>query len=224
MEMEEKIRYAVEHTELIRSPRQELATFGSSIIDYYVVTELAGNVSVVRDGRVIAERPKIITPAYLVNMEGFSEQAKRYIGMIAREYPNEPGIFYRYKNEPKDMNVISEPIDGIISKLNEQIDKEDNPLSTIIKGIEEMWDVSLFMFIYGVTRKSFGTNVTEFRSRGFLDIDSSGVPGDARRHIEQLFDQVARDVSQAPDLIAELNRWGVFQEYQDRFFSLFRRR
>ena len=89
MEMDDKIKYALEHTELVRSPRQELATFGSSIVEYYVVTELVGNVSVVRDGKVIAERPKIVTPAYLVNVEGFSEQARRYVAMLARERPHE---------------------------------------------------------------------------------------------------------------------------------------
>ena len=221
--MDEKLKYILEHTELIRPPRQELATFGSSIIDYWVVTELAGNISVVRDGKVIAERPRIVTPAYLVNVEGFSEQAKRYIGTMASEHPNEPGVFYRYKNEPKGMNVVSEPIRQVISKLNADVERQHNPLSTIIKGVEELWDVSLLMFIYELTRRSVYTNVAEFQSRGFLDIDSAGVPQDARNHIKELFEQVRRDPTRAPELVIELNRWGLFSEYQDRFFALFRK-
>jgi len=224
MEIDDKIKYVLEHTELIRSPQQELATFGSSVVDYYVVTELAGNVTVVRDGKVIAERPKIVTPAYLVNVEGFSEQAKRYVGMMASEHPNEPGVFYRYKNEPKEMNVISEPIREVINKLTAKIDEERNPLSTIIKGVEELWDVSLLMFIYELTRRAIHTNVTEFHRRGFLEVDSSGVPRGARNHIEELFEQVSHDLSRAPELVVELNRWGLFAEYQDRFFALFRGR
>jgi len=97
-------------------------------------------------------------------------------------------------------------------------------LSTIIKGVEEFWDVSLLMFMYHLTRNAVSSNVADFHRRGLLDIDSSGVPKDARIHIEELFDQVARDLSQAPKLVAELNRWGVFPEYQDRFFTLFRGR
>jgi hypothetical protein len=46
MEKDDRIKYALEHTELVRAPRQELDTFGSSVIDYYVVTELVGNLSV----------------------------------------------------------------------------------------------------------------------------------------------------------------------------------
>jgi hypothetical protein len=224
METDDKIKYALEHTELIRPPRQELDTFGSSVIDYYVVTELVGNLSVVRDGKVFAERPKIVTPAYLVNIEGFSEQAKKYISMMARERPYESGIFYRYKNEPKGMNVISEPIKQVINKLSSQIEEENNPLSTIIRGVEELWDVSLLMFIYELTSKSARTNMAEFNRRGLLDIDASGVPEGARDYIEELFEQASRDLSRAPELVAELNRWGLFPEYQDRFFALFRKR
>jgi len=224
MELDDKIKYALEHTELIRSPRQGLATFGSSVIDYYVVTELVGNVSVVRDGKVIAERPKIVTPTYLVNVEGFSEQARKYISMMAQENPYESGIFYRYKNEPKGMNVVSEPIRQVISKLSSQIEEQHESLSTIIKGVEELWDVSLLMFIYQLTNRSVRTNIAEFDRMGFLDMDASGVPQGARDYIEELFEKASHNLSRAPELALELNRWNLFSEYQDRFFALFRRR
>ncbi|MGB5924818.1 MAG: hypothetical protein WBH01_01810 [Dehalococcoidia bacterium] len=224
METDDKIKYALEHTELIRAPRRELDTFGSSVIDYYVVTELMGNLSVVRDGKVFAERPKIVTPAYLFNVEGFSEQAKKYIAMTAQERPYESGIFYRYRNQPKGMNVVSEPIRQVIEKLSSQIEEERNPLSTIIRGIEELWDVSLLMFIYELTTKSVRTNVAEFSRRGFLDMDAVGVPQGARDYIEELFEQANRNLARAPELVTELNRWGLFPEYQDRFFALFRRK
>ena len=224
METDDRVRYALQNTELVRAPQQSLATFGSSVVDYYVVTELVGNASVVRDGKVIAERPRIVTPAYLVNVEGFSDQARRYIAMMARDHPHDSGIFYRYKNEPKGMNVVSEPVKQVISKLSSQIEEEHNPLSTIIRGVEEMWDVSLLMFIYQLTTKSVRTNVAEFNQRGFLDIDSGGVPQGARDYIEELFEQAGHNLARAPELVAELNRWGLFAEYQDRFFALFARR
>jgi len=224
MKADDRIKYALQHTELIRPPQQNLSTFGSSVIDYYVVTELVGNLSVVRDGKVIAERPRIVTPAYLVNVEGFSDQAKRYITMMAQEHPNESGIFYRYKNEPKGMNIVSEPAGQVINNLSSQIEEERKPLSTIIKGVEELWDVSLLMFIYELTSQSIRTNVAEFNRRGFLDMDASGVPQGARDYIEELFEQTSRSLSRAAELVLELNRWGLFPEYQDRFFGLFKRK
>ena len=224
METDDRVRYALQNTELVRAPQQSLATFGSSVVDYYVVTELVGNASVVRDGKVIAERPRIVTPAYLVNVEGFSDQARRYIAMMARDHPHDSGIFYRYKNEPKGMNVISEPVKQVIAKLSSQIEEERNPLSTIIRGVEELWDVSLLMFIYELTSKSAHTNMAELNRRGFLDIDASGVPQGARDYIEELFEKASHNLYRAPELVVELNRWGLFPEYQDRFFALFRRK
>lgn len=44
----------------------------------------------------------------------------------------------------------------------------------------------------------------------------------ARRRIESLFDRVKRDRSKAMDLKQELDRLGVFKQYEDRFLDLFR--
>jgi hypothetical protein len=221
--MDDKIRYVVQHTELIRAPRQVLATFGSSTISYWVITELMGNISVVRAGKVIAERPRIVTPSYLIRLEGFSGEARRYVEMLAKESPHEPGIFYRYKNEPKGMDVVSEPIGQVVKKLNEQLDERHDPLTVIIRAVEELWDVSVLVFVYQLTRSSIDANVVEFHRRGSLTIDSSGVPQDTRNYIEELFALSERNLSHAPKLVAELNRWGLFPEYEDRFFALFRR-
>jgi len=84
--------------------------------------------------------------------------------------------------------------------------------------------VSLLMFIYHLTGRALNSNVADFRRGGLLEMDSSGVPRDARIHIEGLFDLVRQDVSRAPALVSELNRWNVFAEYQDRFFALLRGR
>lgn len=223
IDIDPRIKHAIEHTKVIRFPRQNLATFGNTIISYYVVTSLTENVNVLRDGNVIAERPRIVTPSYLTRLEGFSKQASKYLQAVAENFPHEPGIFYRYKNEPKEMNIISEPTATLINKLNERIEEENKPLSAIIKGVEELWDVSLMIFIYELTRGSVYTNITDFQRRGFLDIDSTGVPKDARNFIEELFKLVSKDVSRAPELVNELNRWELFEEYQDRFFALFRK-
>jgi hypothetical protein len=58
--------------------------------------------------------------------------------------------------------------------------------------------------------------------RGLFSIDSSGVPRDARNHIEELFEKTRQDTSLAPLLVSELRRWGLFAEYQDRFFGIFK--
>ena len=223
MEIDERIQYAIEHTKVVKPPKQSLATFGSTNIYYYLVSELIENVNVIREGRVIAAKPKIVTPTYLINIEGFSGEARRFIEMMAEKFPHEAGVYYSYKNEPKEMNVISEPAEQIVNKISRTIDDAGDPLKAIIQGVDEMWDVSLMKFTYELTRESLYSNVSEFERRGFLNIDSEGIPQATRTYIEELFIEAKRNPSMAPKLITELRRWGLFQEYQDRFLNLFRK-
>jgi len=223
MEIDEKIQFAIENTKVIKQPKQSLATFGSTNIYYYLISELINQVNVVREGRVIAARPKIVTPYYLANIEGFSGQARRYIEMMAERNPHEPGIFYSYKNEPKEMSFLSEPMGQVVDKISQRIDSEGDPLTAIIKGVDEMWDVSLLKFTYELTRHSFHNNVSELERSGLLNMDNAGLPREARQYIEELFEKTRQDTANASLLVAELKRWGVFQEYQDRFLSLFKK-
>ena len=223
MEIDEKIQYAVENTQVIKSPKQRLATFGTTNIYYYLITELMDSANVVREGRVIAAKPKIVTPTYLINLEGFSIQAKRYFELIAEKYPHESGIFYSYRNEPKEMNIASESLPEIIEKISQKIDSHGDSLSAIVKGVEDMWDISLLKFTFELTRSSVNSNMAEFERKGLLQMDSSGIPADARNNIEELFEKTRQDLSLAPLLVSELKRWGLFNEYQDRFLSLFKK-
>ena len=228
---DERIRDAIRQTEILRSPKQSLSTFGMTNIYYYLVaepvyTELVGNVveTVIREGRVIAERPKIVTPYYLSRLEGFSSDARRYFDMLLRIHgPNAPGLFYAYRNEPKELNIVSDDLLSVVDKLNAEIDKRGDPLTSIIKGEDELWDVSLMKFIYEMTRSSLKDNLLQMGSKGLLDIDSSGIPADARLRIEALFGQVSKGEVEPAELKAELDRWNVFDEYEDRFFGIFKK-
>ncbi|PIU55727.1 MAG: hypothetical protein COS88_03895, partial [Chloroflexi bacterium CG07_land_8_20_14_0_80_51_10] len=75
----DKVEYALSHTHLVRPPEQRLNTFGVTNVHYYLLTEPMDSVNEtrIREGRVIAERPKIVTPDYFLNaFEGFGEHAQ----------------------------------------------------------------------------------------------------------------------------------------------------
>jgi hypothetical protein len=227
---DERVEYAARHTEVLRHPRQHLATFGITNIYYYLITEpvyseLVDNVSetVIREGRVIAERPKIVTPYYLTRLEGFSYDARRYFESILRMHgPDTPGLFYTYKNEPKELNIVSDSWQLVVDKLNTNINEKGDPMTSIIRGQDDLWDVSLLKFIYEITSRSLQSNISQLGSRGLLGMSHGGVPVEARQRIEELFEKVARGEGSSYELEQELNRWGVFPEYQDRFFALVR--
>jgi hypothetical protein len=226
---DERIREVVNHTEILRLPKQNLATFGTTNLYYYLVTEpVYANTgdaiaeTVVREGRVIAERPRIVTPYYLTRLEGFSSDARRYFELILKAYgSNAPGIYYTYRNEPKETNIIANDLLSVVDKINADIDKRGDQLASIIKGRDELWDVSLMKFIYEMTRSSLRNNLSQMDRRGLLDVDAGGTPIDARLSIEELFQQVTRGEREPRELKEELDRWDLFEEYEDRFFNIF---
>lgn len=228
---DERIRQAVENTEILRTPKQNLFTFGTTNIHYYLVTEpaysdLIGDATetVIREGQVRADRPKIVTPHYLYGLDGFSDDARRYFEQLIEAHgPNMPGLLYTYHNEPGDMNIVSDHWRAVVEKLNARIDDKGDQLAAIIKGTDELWDIALMKFIFELTRRSVSGNVGQLDARGLLKIDDQGIPADARRRIEELFGEVGRGETAAAVLKEELDRWGVFEDYQDRFLGIFRK-
>jgi len=231
MESDEQIRNAVLNTEILRPPKQNLATFGTTNVYYYLVAEAAYNElinsreTVIREGRVIAERPKIVTPSYLSRVEGFSSEAKKYFEMLINQgNPDSPGLVYTYRNEPKEMNIVSDPLTAVVARLNEQIDQKGDSLTSIIKGEDVLWDVSILKFIFEITSHSLMDNVRQLNQRGLLNVDARGVPADARIRIEHFFDLVEKGQMEPAELKTELDRWDVFEQYQDRFLAIFRKK
>jgi hypothetical protein len=164
----------------------------------------------------------VVTPYYLSRLQGFSNEAKRYFDTLTSQHgANAPGLFYSYRNEPKELNIVSDSLRSVVAKLNADIDKRGDPLASIIKGEDELWDVSLLKFIYEITRSSIEDNLRQMGTRGLLQVDSSGIPADARVRIEELFTKVTTGQSEPNELKEELDRWDLFEEYQDRFFDLF---
>lgn len=227
---ENEIERAARRTEVLRHPRQHLNTFGITNIYYYLVTEpsyteLSGDATetVVREGRVVAERPKIVTPYYLSNLEGFSGDAQRYFQHLIQQYGSQsPGLFYSYRNEPKNLNIVADAWPTVVDRLNAEIDRKEDPLMSIIKGEDALWDVSLLRFIYEITARSVPGNLKQLNERGLLGQAPGGVPDGIRREIEEMFRKVRDGDVRVWELERELNRWGLFEEYEDRFFALVR--
>lgn len=230
---DERLALAIEQTSVVRAPRQALATFGTTAIRYYLVTEPAYRdlpgassepESVVREGMVHAERPRVVTPYYLSRHEGFGEHAQEYLDYLMSEFgPDSPGLLYSYKNEAMETSVVTGSPDEVAARIGERLDRDQKSLEAVVRGVDELWDVSLMKFIYELTSESAQTNVGDLRQHGLLGAED-GVPREARHRIERLM-SLARGGSVDPSEVhAELERWGLFDEYQDRFLSLFKGR
>jgi len=225
------IREVTRQTEVLRSPKQSLATFGITDVAYYLVSEpayadLVDDVreTVIRRGRVTAERPQLVTPYYLLNLfQGF-DHGREYAQYLAETYgPRSPGLLYSYRNELHETTILADPLPVVANRLAEMLEKEGRALAAVIKGVDHLWDISLMKFIYELTVGSLERNVDEMGRRGWLGMDR-GLPRGARARLEEMFAQVAAGNLDPRELKRELDSWGVFEEYEDRFLGLFRHR
>lgn len=228
----DEVRRIVEGTEIIRPPKQLLATFGTTVVQYFIVTEPSyaglpgaesGDEAVVRSGKVTAQRPQIVTPHYLMNLFRGFEHGQEFAQYLTARYGNDSaGLMYTYEQEAGDLETVSEAPDMVAKRIAGRLDTEGVHLAAVIRGIDQYWDISLAHFIHALTAGSAMGHAAEMAQRGLLDKDR-GLPRAARESIEGLFRSVAKGDADANELKTELDRWGVFDEYEDRFLDLFRR-
>jgi hypothetical protein len=228
----ETIRRVAQQTVVLRPPRQALATFGITSVAYYLVSEpvytelvdKAPEETVVRQGKVTAARPQIVTPYYLMNLFSGFEHGVEFARYLSEQYgAGSAGLMYSYSNELTETSIVSDPLPRVAARLSDDLEESGQDLAAVIWGVDHLWDVSLMKFIYELTASSLHQNVSELAHGGMLGMDR-GLPRAARARIEELFAAVARGEVHPGELKAELDRWGVFKEHEDRFLDLFRRR
>ncbi|MDP7085586.1 MAG: hypothetical protein QGH97_14700 [Dehalococcoidia bacterium] len=231
-EFDHRIASALQQTQVLRPPKRHLATFGATDLRYYLVTtpiysDLVPGTeeSVVRDGKVVSQRPAIVTPTYMLNLEGFGDDARQYMESMVMQYgPNSPGLLYQYRNEPGGLEIVGGEAHAVAQRIADDLDQRGVDSAAVIMGADELWDLSLMKFIYDYTTASLSSNVDEVQAMGLLDPHPDvEVPRGAVQRIESLFRQVERG-SDPQKLHRELTRWGLFEHYQDRFLGLFRRK
>jgi len=217
--------YAVNNTEIVRMPTRHLETFGATVLNYHLVSELMDSVDQVRirRGRMQASQPQIITPEAYSRMflEGFGEEAQHYAEWL-KEHEKDIRILqygYRLKQEAFSEHVVSDKVRAVVERIEEETRTKNDPLSAVVVGVDRPWDVCLVKLFWEVIRKSARTNIQELQKRHLFD-DAGGMPQGVRNEIEAAFLAASRDAGLIQSLARRLQNLGVFEEYQDRFFSL----
>src|SRR6516162_6752628 len=171
---EDSFQYAVENTRVIRAPEQRIQTFGSTSFRFFLITELMDSVNQVRvrDGRLEAERPQIITPSYMHEhlLEGFGEKAEQFLGWLQQNAKDLAILKYGFQF--KKTNISEEtvhcPIDDVVGRLKEEVDRRGDPMSAIIQGVDEGWEVCLLKFAADMIQQSAPDNLGDWKKRGLL--------------------------------------------------------
>jgi len=217
--------YAVNNTEIVVAPSRHLETFGNTLINYYLVGELMDSVTQVRvrEGRMQALRPQIVTPSSYSNMvlEGFGEQAEKYLEWLRNNEDHVRILRYGYtlKQEAFSEQVITDNVDAVLERVKKDVAAKNDPFSAVVKGVDQPWDVCLVRLFWQVIQNSAQTNIRELAAKKMFEIQD-GLPGGIRSEIESAFAAASRDAGLIKPLGRLLQQHGVFEQYQDRFFAL----
>ncbi len=217
--------FAVNNTEILVPPKRHLETFGNTIINYYLVSELMDSIGKVRvrEGRMQALRPQIITPASYSSMmlEGFGEQAQQYLEWL-KEHEDTVRILrygYTLKQEAFSEQVLSDTLEAVLERVKADVTAKKDPFAAVVKGVDDPWDVCLVRLFWTVIQNSAQANIREMHERRMFEMQD-GIPAGLREEIEKGFQAAAKDASLIKALGKLLQDHGLFERYQDRFFNL----
>ncbi len=130
------------------------------------------------------------------------------------ENPRAAGAILRLLQTLLSLRIDFLPLQEDIEKFDQEIasigKKAQETMATFIHPEEEMMDFSAM------------TDNEEDEEEADGEGEPRPLTDAARRRIEELFRQVRKDPLQAPRLKEELDKWGVYPFFEDRFLDLFR--
>lgn len=212
-------------TTVLRFPRHRLATFGRTEIQYQLVTAVSTEpvLANLRTGKVIAERPQILTPdMFSQRFQGFGDDSSSFERFLKDNFSDSfRGLEYSFRNELSAIEPHRTDARELAKTIRRDLDARDVARAAVIMGPESGWSFSLMKFILEETSQSFSVNLRELDEHGFFNPDRGEER--QRREVENFFRKAEADPSLIKSLAALLHRTQLFDEFQDRFFSLVNR-
>jgi hypothetical protein len=212
--------YAVNNTELITAPTSRLETFGDTIVNYHLVCEQMDNVNkvCVREGHLKALKPEIIIPQSLgqMDLEDFGQDANQYAEWLANHGGDLKILQYGFRIQKQEIKeyMVSDSIENVLDRVKTEVRVKDDPLSAILMGVDDPWEVCLLKLMVELVQHSASGNIQDIRQQ------ASALQNSLQERIERGFLEASRDSTKINALADRLKQNGLWEKYEDRFFAL----
>jgi len=121
----------------------------------------------------------------------------------------------QFRHDSKTEELINDTIDTVAERLSTHVRERSDPLSALIIGADELWEVSLIKFMMDYVGKSASSNLQDF-SR----MSGPGRSVSIDQEIEADFAAATKDRSRLQALGDKLQEHRIFDKYEDRFYRL----
>jgi hypothetical protein len=75
---------------------------------------------------------------------------------------------FQFRKTDVTEQTMRDSIDAVINRTKRRVESENEPLSAVIQGVDDAWEVCLLKFTIDLIERSSGENLGDFRKRGLL--------------------------------------------------------
>ena len=165
--------YAAKSARFLLEPSHRLETFGATLVNYHLISELddhPGKIRV-REGRLEAHQPLVITPDFAqIEAEGFGDEAKAYLEFLRETEKNLRILQYGYhlKSDNFSEQILTDRLSVVTERVKEEVLASNDKFAAVVQCVDEPWDVALVeLWLREVNRSARG-NIDDLQKSGKL--------------------------------------------------------
>ena len=171
MDIEKTWERALKYTEIIRPRVKPLDTSKTTHLPYIFLAESSINIGdcVVRKGETLVEKPLILLPPGLPQLDGFDfRDASRQQEEMITNFFLVRGIEFpslKYNNKTYSLDIFEGRLSRAIKEYTQELQKEENVTSGLIIGPDDCWQFSVLIFICTQILRSADNDIKSFMNR-----------------------------------------------------------
>ena len=165
--------YAAKSARFLVEPSHRLETFGNTLVNYHLVSELPdhpGKVRV-REGRLEAHQPLVITPQVSeIETEGLGDEARAYLEFLKENEKNLRILQYGYhlKSDNFSEQIVTDRLSVVTERVKSEVVASNDKFAAVVQCVDEPWDVALVeLWLREVNRSARG-NIDDLQKSGKL--------------------------------------------------------
>ncbi len=165
--------YAAKSARFLIEPSHRLETFGSTLVNYHLISELSDHPGKIRirEGRLEAHQPLVITPDFSrIETEGFGDEAKAYLEFLKENEQHLRILRYGYhlKSDNFSEQIVTDSLSAVTERVKAAVIESNDSFAAVIQGVDEPWDVALVELWLREINRSARHNIKELDEMGRL--------------------------------------------------------
>ena len=165
--------YAAKSARFLVEPSHSLETFGNTLVNYHLISEIADrpNKIRIREGRLEAHQPLVITPNFShIETEGFGDEARAYLEFLKENEKNLRILQYGYhlKSDNFSEQIVTDRLSVVTERVKAEVLASNDRFAAVVQNVDEPWDVALVELWLREVNRSARHNIRELDERGEL--------------------------------------------------------